>query len=117
MNEILGERTNPVAASLLGMIIDQGRERELGRIVDELVRLSAERRQHARRRGPLGGTPRRGAARPLGGGAVHGHGQDVEVKVVVDPRHRGAVAQVGDVVFDGSVRSRLVEARRQLAGA
>ena len=44
-------------------------------------------------------------------------GKSVECKVVVDPSIvGGAVAQVGDVVFDGSVRTRLVEARRHLAG-
>jgi F-type H+-transporting ATPase subunit delta len=118
VREILGERTHPVAAGLLGMIIDQGRERELGRIVDEMVRLSAERRQHAvaevRSAVPLDEEQRRRLEEALS----RATGKTVEVKVVVDPSVvGGAVAQVGDVVFDGSVRTRLVEARRQLAGA
>lgn len=118
VSEILGERTNPVVASLLGMIIDQGRERELGRIVDEMVRLSAERRQHAvaevRSAVPLDDEQRRRLEEALSTAT----GKSVEVKVIVDPSVvGGAVAQVGDVVFDGSVRTRLVEARRHLAGA
>lgn len=118
VREILGERTSPVAVNLLGMIIDQGRERELGRIVDEMVRLAAERRRHAvaevRSAVPLDDEQRRRLAEALS----EATGKSVEVKVVVDPSIvGGAVAQVGDVVFDGSVRTRLVEARRHLGGA
>jgi F-type H+-transporting ATPase subunit delta len=118
VREILGERTHPVAAGLLGMIIDQGRERELGRIVDEMVRVSAERRRHVvaevRSAIPLDDARRARLAEALS----EATGQSVEVKVVVDPSVvGGAVAQVGDVVFDGSVRTRLVAARRQLGGA
>jgi F-type H+-transporting ATPase subunit delta len=43
-------------------------------------------------------------------------GRQVEVKVVVDPGVvGGAVAMVGDEVFDGSVRSRLRELREHLS--
>ena len=83
-----------------------------------MVRLSAERRQHAvaevRSAFPLDEQQRRRLEEALS----RATGKTVEVKVVVDPSVvGGAVAQVGDVVFDGSVRTRLVEARRQLAGA
>lgn len=118
VREILGERASPVTVNLLGMIIDQGRERELGRIVDEMVRLAAERRRHAvaevRSAVPLDDEQRRRLAEALS----EATGKSVEVKVVVDPSLvGGAVAQVGDLVFDGSVRTRLAEARRHLGGA
>jgi F-type H+-transporting ATPase subunit delta len=118
VREILGEQTTPVAMNLLGMIIDQGRERELGRIVGEMVRLAAEHRQHVvaevRSAVPLDDDQRSRLAEALS----EATGKSVECKVVVDPSVvGGAVAQVGDVVFDGSVRTRLVEARRHLAGA
>jgi F-type H+-transporting ATPase subunit delta len=118
VREILGERASPVAVNLLGMIIDQGRERELGRIVGEMVRLAAESRRHAvaevRSAVPLDDEQRRRLAEALS----EATGKSVEVKVVVDPSVvGGAVAQVGDVVFDGSVRTRLAEARRHLGGA
>ena len=68
---------------------------------------------------------RRGA---LGGGAVRPHnvtrwprpcrratGRQVDVKVVVDPSVvGGVVARVGDEVFDGSVASRLEDAKQRL---
>jgi F-type H+-transporting ATPase subunit delta len=42
-------------------------------------------------------------------------GRRVEVKVVVDPSVIGGViARIGDEIFDGSVASRLDEARQQL---
>ena len=117
VRDVLGERTNPVAASLLSLLIDQGRARELGRIVQEMVSLSAERRRHVvaevRSAVPLDDDRRRRLAEALSKAT----GKSVEVKVVVDPSVvGGAVAQVGDVVFDGSVRSRLADARRRLSG-
>jgi len=45
-------------------------------------------------------------------------GKDVELKVLVDPTLiGGVVAQVGDQVFDGSVRRKLDMAREQLVKA
>jgi F-type H+-transporting ATPase subunit delta len=42
-------------------------------------------------------------------------GKQVEVKVVVDPTVLGGVvAQVGDTVIDGSVRTRLDQLRAQI---
>ena len=42
-------------------------------------------------------------------------GRPVEVKVVVDPTVvGGVVARVGDEVFDGSIASRLDDAKQQL---
>jgi len=44
-------------------------------------------------------------------------GRQIEVRVVVDPTViGGVVARVGDEIFDGSVRSRLRDAREHLAG-
>ena len=42
-------------------------------------------------------------------------GKDVEVKVIIDPTVLGGlVAQVGDVVIDGSVRNRLEQLKQSL---
>ena len=43
-------------------------------------------------------------------------GKQVDVKVVVDPDVvGGVVAHVGDMVFDGTVRSRLADAKQHLS--
>lgn len=114
----LGERANPIAVNLLGFLVEQGRGRELVRIVDGLVEVAAERREHrlaeVRSAVPLDAAQRRRLAEALSKAT----GMKVEVKVVVDPSViGGVVTRVGDEIFDGSVRSRLSEARRHLAGS
>jgi len=118
IRDSLGERANPVAANLLGFLVEQGRARDLVEIVDGLAGVAAERRQHrlaeVRSAVPLDDAQRRRLTDALS----RATGMKVEVKVVVDPSViGGVVAKVGDEIFDGSVRSRLSKARRYLAGA
>jgi F-type H+-transporting ATPase subunit delta len=117
IRDILGERANPIAVNLLAFLVEQGRGRELGTIVETLAEVAAERRQSAfaevRSAVPLGATQRRRLAKALS----EATGRKVELKVVVDPSViGGVVARVGDEVFDGSVRSRLDEAKQHLVG-
>ena len=115
IRDLLGERANPHTVNVLGFLIDQGRARDIGRIVEELAAVAAERRAHqvaeVRSAVPLDEGQRRRLAEALSKAT----GRQVEVKVVVDPSVvGGVVAKVGDEVFDGSVRARLVEARGRL---
>jgi F-type H+-transporting ATPase subunit delta len=115
IGEVLGERANPVAVNLLGMVVEQGRARDIGRIAESLVEVAAERRQQVvgevRSAVPLTDAQRRRLAEALSSAT----GRKVEVKVIVDPDLvGGVVARVGDVIFDGSLRSRLDEAKQQL---
>ncbi len=118
IRDVLGERANPNAVNALGLLVDQGRARELGRIVEELARLAAERRQHVvaevRTAVPLDDASRDRLAAALS----RATGKTVEVKVVIDRSVvGGVVAKVGDAIFDGTVRSRLEEARERLVGS
>lgn len=115
IGEVLGERANPVAVNLLGMLVEQGRARDIGRIAESLAEVAAERRQQVlaevRSAVPLTDAQRRRLAEALSSAT----GRTVEVKVVVDPDLvGGVVARVGDVIFDGSIRSRLDEAKQHL---
>jgi F-type H+-transporting ATPase subunit delta len=115
IGEVLGERANPVAVNLLGMLVEQGRARDIGRIAESLAEVAAERRQQVlaevRSAVPLTDAQRRRLAEALSAAT----GRTVEVKVVVDPDLvGGVVARVGDVIFDGSIRSRLDEAKQHL---
>ena len=115
IGEVLGERANPVAVNLLGMLVEQGRARDIGRIAESLAEVAAERRQQVvgevRSAVPLTDAQRRRLAEALSSAT----GRMVEVKVIVDPDLvGGVVARVGDVIFDGSIRSRLDEAKQQL---
>ena len=96
VEDLLGGRANPVTTSLLSMVVGAGRSRDLPAIVDELVRISAAEgnKEVAEVR----------SAEALGKAT----GKQIEVKVVLDPSVLGGlVAQVGDTVIDGSVKTKL----------
>lgn len=116
--ELLGDRANRHTVSILGFLIDQGRVRELSKIVDNVAALAAERRKQAvgevRSAVPL--TQERRAR--LAAALSKATGKQVEVKVVVDASVIGGIlARVGDQVFDGTIRTRLEAARERLGSA
>lgn len=113
--DILGERANPLTVSLLGFVVDAGRARELPRIVQRLAELAAGERDQAlaevRSAVELSAAQRERIADALSKAT----GRKVDVKVVVDPSVvGGVVARVGDEIFDGSVATRLVDAKQRL---
>jgi F-type H+-transporting ATPase subunit delta len=113
--DALGERANPLAVSMLAFVVEQGRTRELGRIVAEFAEVAAETRESSvaeiRSAVPLDEASTKKLAAALGKAT----GRQIEVRVMVDPSVVGGiVAKVGDEMFDGSVRSRLEEARDHL---
>lgn len=118
IRDLLGSRANPNTVNALSFLIDQGRARDIEAIVEAFARAAAERRARqlaeVRSAVPLDETQRRRLAEALS----RATGRAVEVKVIVDPRLIGGiVAKVGDEIFDGSVRSRLDEARERLTGS
>ncbi|HEX9123861.1 MAG TPA: ATP synthase F1 subunit delta [Actinomycetota bacterium] len=118
VGDVLGAGANPVAVNALSFLVDQGRGRDLASIIEAMSQVVAESRRHVvaevRSAVPLGAKQRDELAKALSKAT----GRSVDVKVVVDPSVvGGVVARVGDEVFDGTVRNRLQEARRQLAGA
>jgi len=115
IHELLGGRAHPLTGSLLSLVVDSGRARELGKIVDAFAAVAAERRQLAvaevRAAVPLSDEQRERIRQALAAAS----GKSLEVKVVVDPGIvGGVVARVGDEIFDGSIRTRLNEARQRL---
>ena len=118
IRDVLGERANPVAATLIGMVVEAGHARELGKIVEDFAQIAAEKRQHvlAEVRSAVALTePQR---TKLAAALSRATGNDVEVKVTIDPTVVGGiVANVGDEVFDGSVASRLEDAKLQMGSA
>jgi F-type H+-transporting ATPase subunit delta len=115
VGDVLGERANPLTVSLLGFVVDAGRAREIPKIVQRLAEMAAGERDQAlaevRSAVELSQAQRERIARALS----EATGRTVDVKVVVDPSVVGGViARVGDEVFDGSVATRLVEAKQRL---
>jgi len=118
IGDVLGGDANPNTANMLGFLVEQGRARELQRIIEQLAQIAAERRQSSLaevRTAVELNDKQKAALRDALSAAV---GRSVEVKVVVDPSVIGGVmARVGDEVIDGSIRTRLEEASARLRGA
>jgi F-type H+-transporting ATPase subunit delta len=115
VRDLLGERAHPLTAALIGFIVDAGRAKDLSTIVETMTTMAAEQRHHevAEVRSAVSLTqPQRDR---IAAALAEATGLEIEVKVVVDPSVVGGiVARVGDQVFDGSIASRLAEAKQQL---
>jgi F-type H+-transporting ATPase subunit delta len=115
VEDLLGPRAHPVTTGLVSLVIGLGRGRDLPAIIDRLVGQAAEARQQAvaeiRTAVPLTDDQKQRLAAAL----TARTGKRLDVRVVIDPTVLGGVvAQVGDEVFDGSVRHRLTQLREVL---
>jgi F-type H+-transporting ATPase subunit delta len=115
VRDLLVERAHPTTVHLIGFAVEAGKAKELRAIVEAMGSLAAARRDaelaEVRSAVPLGETQRARIAQALSAAT----GRKVEVKVVVDPTLvGGVVARVGDEVFDGSVATRLDDAKQHL---
>ena len=108
VEDLLGGRAHPITTTLASMVVGAGRARDLPAIIDELVALSAaeSNKEVAEVRSAVALSDDQ--QQRLAAALEAATGKKVELKVVVDPTVLGGiVAQVGDTVIDGSVRSRL----------
>lgn len=108
VEDLLGGKASDTTVALVSMVVGTGRARDLPDIIAKLVEMSAAEAQkevaEVRSAVPLNDDQRKRLAEALNKAT----GKQVEVKVIVDPSVMGGiVAQVGDTVIDGSVRSRL----------
>lgn len=108
VEDLLGGRANPVTTALLSMVVGAGRARDLPAIIDELVKLSAasgnKEVAEVRSAVALSDDQKQRLVTALEAKT----GKKVELKVIIDPTVLGGlVAQVGDTVIDGSIKSRL----------
>ncbi len=108
VEDLLGGKANPITTALVSMVVGAGRSRDLPAIINELVRISAAEgnKELAEVRSAVALTDDQKArlAEALGKAT----GKQVELKVVLDPTVLGGVvAQVGDTVIDGSIKTRL----------
>jgi F-type H+-transporting ATPase subunit delta len=112
VTDLLDGKAQPTTVNLVGLVVGNGRARELPEIVDTLIGLRAASRESAvarvRSAIALSDEQTSRLAESLG----RATGKNVEVKVVVDPTVQGGiVAEIGDTVIDGSVRRRLEQLR------
>jgi len=118
VGDLIGGKANPRAVGLIELALDLEQGRELGRRCRELAETAAERRNRvvaeARTAVPLDSERQARLAEAL----TRVIGRPVELRCAVDPAIMGSVVvRVGDEVFDGSVRSRIEQARERLGVA
>lgn len=108
---------SPIVANFCQFLIDQRRSQELRTIREEYVRLAEEAAGRVRGEvvsaAPLSDAQLDALRRSLSART----GRSVDLDVRVDPELLGGVvARVGDLMFDGSLRSRLEGLRSDLLG-
>ena len=108
---------SPLLANFCAFLIDQRRTRDLAAIRDEYVRLAEE--AAGRLRGEIVSASPLAAAQleRVRAALSRRMGHQVDLATRVDPDLLGGlVARVGDLVFDGSLRSQLAQLRASLTG-
>jgi F-type H+-transporting ATPase subunit delta len=115
VEDLLGGKASSTTVGMISLVVGTGRARDLPAIISQLVEMSAAEANKAvaevRTAVPLNQDQRERLATALG----EATGRQVEIKAIVDPAVMGGVvAQVGDTVIDGSVRTRLDRLRKVL---
>lgn len=114
--DLLAARTTPETLRLVSQAATNPLGRSLDLSLDEYARLAARRRERlvaeVHVAAPLSEQQRGQLARAL----ASAYGHQVHLNVVLDPRVAGGMTvRIGDELIDGSVATRLAEARRRLA--
>lgn len=115
VEELLGGHAHQMTVGIVAMLTASGRAYDLPKIVDTMVAKDAAEGARAlaevRSATPL--TPDQESR--LSEALEKSVGRPVELKVIVDPTVLGGVvAEIGDTVIDGSVRTRLAQLREAL---
>lgn len=115
VEELLSAKVLPTTRAIISFVVGIGRAAELPKIADRFVALAAREREHevaeVRTAVPLDD----GAQRRLAEALSRTTGKQVELKVIVDPTVLGGVvARIGDLVIDGTVRSRIDQMKEAL---
>ena len=117
VHELLDGRAAPETVRLVEHAVIERRDRSLDVALERLSTLAARRREHVVATvtvaAPLTEAHRDRLARVLGAR----RGTPVDLDVVVDPDVLGGIrVEIGDEVIDGTISSRLDDARRRMAG-
>lgn len=116
VEDLLAEQASPVTLNVVAMLVGAGRGGDLEAIAGEALELAAATRGEAvaevRSAVSLSEEQTARVAEALS----RASGRNVTVHVVVDPEIIGGLtAQIGDTVFDGSVRTRLDKMKERLS--
>ena len=115
VEDLLGGKATSTTTQLVSMVVGSGRGRDLPAIIDKLVARAASSKNLsvAQVRSAVALTDDQ--QHRLKAALANATGQQVELKVIVDPSVLGGiVATVGDTVIDGSVRTRVDQLKSRL---
>jgi F-type H+-transporting ATPase subunit delta len=115
VEDLLGDRATPTTVQLISMVVGSGRARDLPAIVDRLVERAAQAKRLAVAEVRVAVPLTDDQQDRLKAAIANATDKDVTLKVVVDPSVIGGlVATVGDIVIDGTVRTRLDQLKSRL---
>lgn len=116
VEDLIADTACPTTINLVAMLIGAGRGSEIPAIADEVLRLAAESRGQAVAEVRSAVALTSDQQERLAAALSKASGRTVTVQVIVDADVMGGlVAQIGDTVFDGSVRTRLEKMKERLS--
>ena len=115
VEDLLGGKATSTTTQLVSMVVGSGRGRDLPAIIDKLVARAAGSKNLSVAQVRSAVALSDDQQHRLKAALANATGQQVELKVVVDPSVLGGiVATVGDTVIDGSVRTRVDQLKSRL---
>jgi F-type H+-transporting ATPase subunit delta len=117
LRDVVGDKVAPTTRLLLEHAVGSQRKRTLAGAVDELLESAAARRERSIARVLSAVELTRGQQSRLAAALSDLYGRPIDIRTAIDPSVRGGlVVRVGDEVIDGSIATRLADARKSLAG-
>jgi F-type H+-transporting ATPase subunit delta len=115
VEDLLGGKATATTVQLLSMVIGAGRARDLPAIVDRMVQRAASAKDLEVAEVRTATALSADQQDRLKAALANATGKNVNLKVIVDPSVLGGIlATVGDIVIDGSVRTRLDQLKSRL---
>jgi len=117
MQTLLGGRTSEVTTLVVTSLVQQPRGRRVRGILGRAIRIVAAQRGRTVATVTTAAPLTAAQTERLATALSRSYGGEVTISTVVDPSVVGGVrVQIADDVIDGSIASRLADARQQLAG-
>lgn len=118
VDTLLADRTSPTTAQVLSYAVSHLHGRRLDSVIDDLITLAASQRQRVVAEVRVAAPLEPEQARRLAAVLSEMSGREVRLNVAVDPSILGGVhVMLGDEIIDGTVTSRLDQARRTILGS
>jgi F-type H+-transporting ATPase subunit delta len=114
---VIEGKVHPLTLALLDHAVASQRKRSVLLAIDDLIQAAATRRERSIARVTSATALSDKQQRDLAHALTDLYGREIEVRTSIDPAVRGGlVVRVGDELIDGSVASRLNQARAAFAG-